>query len=215
MNKIEVKIKGMTCPSCSASVERLIDELVGIKSRYINHVTDSGKIEFDANLISADKIIAKINEGHYKVETKHAIVEQKKSVPQCPVCTKEGNLVPNTVFKSNLKAESFKKINPKKKYYICQDSECNIAYYSEKELFYISELKRELWFKKSSKRKIICYCNSIDRDIIKEAVQKHQMKTWEEITSLYRKKVIEKYEVLNPTGFCCREKFNKLIQKFN
>ena len=77
----------------------------------------------------------------------------------------------------------------------------------------LSHLRREIWFKKSSKKKTICYCNNIDREQIKEAVQIYGLKTWEEITSHYRTNVIEKCELLNPTGACCRETFDKVVDK--
>ena len=49
MKIIELRIKGMTCPSCSAAVEKITDELEGIKSKTINHATDCGVFEFDEN----------------------------------------------------------------------------------------------------------------------------------------------------------------------
>ncbi len=67
MKLIKFNIKGMTCPSCSASVEKQINGLKGINSKNVNHVTDNAKIEYDETVISEEKIISKINEGHYKV----------------------------------------------------------------------------------------------------------------------------------------------------
>jgi hypothetical protein len=43
----------------------------------------------------------------------------------------------------------------------------------------------------------------------------HQLTTWEGITSHYRKKVIEKCEILNPTGYCCRNTFAKVASKLS
>ena len=203
----------MTCPSCSASVERLIDELDGITARNINHVIDSGIISFDEKIVSEAQIISKINEGHYKVETNDKNIEVKSLATECPACKKSGQMVPNTVFKSNLKPESINKINFDEKNYICLSPICEVAYYGKNFLIYLNELKRPLWYKKSSKKKIICYCNNIDKQQIKEAISEHQLSSWEEITSHYRKKVIEKCETLNPTGLCCRSTFDKVVNK--
>ena len=52
-----------------------------------------------------------------------------------------------------------------------------------------------------------------DKSLIKEAIMQHHLSTWEEITSHYRKKVIEKCEHLNPTGYCCRNTFDKVVAK--
>ena len=215
MKIIELKIQGMTCPSCSAAVESITDELKGIKSKTINHATDSGVFEFDENIISEKKIIAKINEGHYKVDLPKGMeITASKNIPPCPTCNKIGKEVFNSVFKSNVKSESTHKIGMNSQNYICFNSDCETVYYNENEMtINHSELKREIWFKKVSKRKIICYCNNIDKEQIKEAINEYKLGTWEEITSHYRKKVIEKCEILNPTGHCCRETFNKVVNK--
>jgi copper chaperone CopZ len=213
MKNIEISIKGMTCPSCSASVDRLIDELDGIKSKNINHVSDSGKIEFDENIISEEQIIAKINEGHYQVDSNKNVIENDLNIPECPACLKSGQLVPNTVFKSNLKPKSNEKIDLERQNYICLNSQCDIAYYNKDLTINKSELRRELWYKQGSQKKTICYCNNIDKSLIKEAIMQHHLSTWEEITSHYRKKVIEKCEHLNPTGYCCRNTFDKVVAK--
>lgn len=213
MKKIEITIKGMTCPSCSAAVDRLIDELDGIKSKNVNHVSDSGLLEFDEDIITEEQIIAKINEGHYKVDTDKDIIENIVEIPKCPNCNNSGQLVPNTIFNSILVADSKSKIDMEIKNYICLSPECNTAYYNDLLTIDTAELKREIWFKNNSKRKIICYCNNIDKSMIKDAIANHNLSTWEEITSHYRKKVIEKCELLNPTGLCCRNTFNKVVNK--
>ena len=105
MKKVKFKIKGMTCSSCSTFVEKQIEELDGIRSKKINHVTDNAKIEFDENTISEQEIISKINEGHYKV-VGFENISGKEKVSKCPVCLTSGKKVPNTVFKSNLIIES-------------------------------------------------------------------------------------------------------------
>ena len=215
MKIIELKIKGMTCPSCSAAVKNLIGELSGIKSRTINHATDSGIFEFDENIISEKEIIAKINEGHYKVDLPESMdIFISDNVPTCPTCNNTGKKVFSSVFKSNIKPASLQKLDINEQNYICYNSDCETVYYNEKKItINHSELKREIWFKKVAKRKIICYCNNIDKEDIKKAIQEYNLETWGEITSHYSKKVIEKCEILNPTGYCCRETFDKVVSK--
>ncbi len=213
MKTIKLEIKGMTCPTCSAAVNKLVEQLDGIQNKEVNHVTDDAKIEFDENLISEEEIIAKINEGHYKVVGQEDLVNQV-DLPHCPSCGKKGALVPNTIFRAMLKPEFSDLIKAESKHFICLNPDCNTAYYNENLSIDKTNLKREIWFKKGTKRKIICYCNNIDREQIKDAVQNHGLETWEEITSHYRKKVIEKCDLLNPTGFCCRSTFDKVVNKF-
>ncbi len=213
MKTIKLNIKGMTCPGCSAAVGKLVEQLDGIRHKEINHVTDDAKIEFDENIISPEEIIAKINEGHYKVVGQEDLVNQVH-IPLCPECNKKGALVPNTIFRAMLKPEVSSFIKAGKEHFICLNPDCNTAYYNEDLNIDKADLRREIWFKKGTERKIICYCNNIDREQIKDAVQNHHLETWEEITSHYRKKVIEKCERLNPTGYCCRSTFNKVVHKF-
>jgi copper chaperone CopZ len=213
---IKLNIKGMTCPSCSASVERLVDTLEGLESRTISHETDSGEFTFDPNILDESTLIAKINEGHYKVDNAYApSFTFEAVVPACPKCGNRGQLVPNTVFRSNVKGDSFKNINTEIDNYICMDSDCDVAYYNDenKEVILKDELKRELWYKKGTKRVIACYCNNIDTEQVKDAIVNHNLTKWDDVMGLYRAKVIEKCETLNPTGYCCRSTFDGMVKE--
>ncbi len=216
MQTVELKIKGMTCPSCAVAVSKLTDELKGIKTKTINFAANSGLFVFDENVLSVEEIISKINESHYKVDSNGiSKIYNSEKIVNCPTCNKKGKKVFNSVFKSNVKAESFSKIDLNGDNYICFNPDCETVYYNDKGLvIHYSELKREIWFKNFAERKIICYCNNIDREQINLALKDHNLETWEEITSHYRKKVIEKCEILNPTGYCCRETFDKEVKKF-
>jgi len=216
MKVIKLKIKGMTCSSCSASVERLISDLEGLKSQKISHETDSGDFVIDENLLTVEELIKRINHGHYKVDiAEKENLQYQIEITKCPVCKESGQLVPNSVFKSNLKQGGINKINLEANNYICLNPTCSVAYYSEKNKLTIckSELKRELWFKKGTERKIICYCNNIDVEQIEKAVNEYSLTTWEQVVSKYRSKAIEKCEILNPTGYCCREIFDNVVKQ--
>ncbi len=214
MKILELKIKGMTCGGCSASVEGLVDQLRGIEARNIDHENDSGKIEFDESIINEKEIIKKINEGHYKVVGFENVVNKNTTrIPPCSVCKQPGDRVPNTVFKSNLRKEDYSKINFEKNNYICLNPNCDVAYYNDELTVDKFALKRELWYKKGVNRKIICYCNNIDDKQIKHAIEDHDLTIWEDIMSYYRKKVNEKCEVLNPTGYCCRDLVSEVVSE--
>ncbi len=204
----------MTCASCSASVEKLIDELEGVIEKEIDHTTDSGDIKFDETQITEESIIRKINESHYKVTGFEGLTSKDLPViPVCPGCKQKGEPVPNTVFNSNLRKNDRIKIGMNSKNYICMNPDCNVAYYNEEMIIDKARLKRELWYKKGSKRKIICYCNNIDTEQIKDAAIHQHLFTWKNICGHYRGKVIEKCETLNPTGYCCRELFNEVVSE--
>ncbi|MDD3210876.1 cation transporter [Bacteroides graminisolvens] len=216
MKVIKLKIRGMTCLSCSASVERLVSDLEGLISQKVSHKTDSGEFMIDENLLTEEELIKRINQGHYKVDLpEKENLQAQIEIPKCPICNKSGLLVPNSVFKSNLKQENLGKINLEAKNYICLNPSCSVAYYSKNKKLTIdkSELKRELWFKNGIKRKIICYCNNIDTEQIEKAVNDYGLTTWEQVVLKYRSKAIEKCEILNPTGYCCRENFDNVVKQ--
>ena len=214
---IILPIQGMSCASCSRSVEKQLEQLVGVISKSVDFKANSGVFEIDDSIISKEQLIETINKGHYKVELPSGIkVSPSQAIAQCPTCYKQGQLVPNSVLRSNLKPATYKKIILEDEFLICMNSTCDNAYYTtkHKQLIDKSELKRELYFKQGSTKEIICYCNNVDKQQIKEAFQSQKLEVWEDVMSHYRTKVLEKCEVLNPTGLCCRELFEDVVQNF-
>ena len=210
-------IKGMSCTSCSRAVELHLDKLDGIINKSVNHTSNSGEFTIDESILTQEQLIHFINQGHYKVEV---FESQKKDtnikhLPSCPLCKVVGSKVPNTVLRSNLKADIYKRIILEDHFIICMNPICSTAYYTtiHHQTIKISDLKRELYFKESSTRNIICYCNNVDTKQINEAVKIHQLTNWESVMSHYRAKVIEKCETLNPTGLCCRDLFEKVVKQ--
>lgn len=133
--------------------------------------------------------------------------------PACPKCDKVGDLVPNTVFRSNLKSESRLILERQTNNFICRDVDCEIAYYNRENYVLAKDLKRDLWYKTFSTKTIACYCNNIDKEQVKEAYLKYNLTSWKQITSHYRKKIIENCEFINPTGICCRSEFRKIVDE--
>lgn len=66
--KVELKITGMTCASCSARVERNVSKLVGIKNINVNLATEKASIEYDKAETSVDEIIKTIVNAGYGAE---------------------------------------------------------------------------------------------------------------------------------------------------
>jgi bacterioferritin-associated ferredoxin len=68
-------------------------------------------------------------------------------------------------------------------------------------------------YEKSTKPVTICYCNQItDRKIIK-TVHEKGLKTIDEIKHHLRSKVISNCANLNPTGKCCHQQFQAVIDE--
>lgn len=213
---ITLPIKGMSCSSCSRSVEKQVENVEGLLSKSVNHDTDSGQFTIDESKLSELELINSINQGRYKVDLPEGVkTTAPKEIPACPTCLKIGAEVPNTVLRSNLKPDTFKKTVLEDDFNICMNPSCTTAYYTTQrnQLIDKSELKRELYFKKGTEREIICYCNNVDKQQIEEVVNKHQITNWDKAMGFYRSKVQEKCETLNPTGLCCRSLFDEVVDE--
>lgn len=68
IERIKLKISGMTCDHCARSIEKKLDRYDGIKQRDIQYSKAAGSIKFDADKISKSEIIEIINSTKsYKV----------------------------------------------------------------------------------------------------------------------------------------------------
>ncbi len=68
IEKIELKIAGMTCEHCAKSIEKKLDQFDGIAEREVSYSDALGSIKFDAEKISKSEIIEIINSTKsYKV----------------------------------------------------------------------------------------------------------------------------------------------------
>ncbi len=132
----------------------------------------------------------------------------------CPECGISGNQVPERAVKANLRKEVSLSIKGSG-IYLCTDGECGVSYFSEDYSlkFDLSDLRKPLWYKKSADPVIACYCNNITEEQVVTAVEKHDLKSWQEIVLHYQKKSLCLCKKLNPTGKCCTDFFYSVINK--
>lgn len=71
--KTILKIKGMTCASCSASIERALEKQPGIVSINVNLATEKANLEFDSDKINLGKIQKIIEKTGYQSEEAHSL----------------------------------------------------------------------------------------------------------------------------------------------
>ena len=140
--------------------------------------------------------------------------DKEKVTSPCPDCGHAGNLVPEKAVKANLKKELFQNIKGKD-IYLCPDENCNTSYYSEEDSykFNLTDLKKPLWYKKGSDPVIACYCNNITEEQVINAVEKHDLKSWQDIVLHYQEKTLCICRKLNPSGECCTDFFYSVINK--
>lgn len=68
MNKVELKISGMSCAACSSGIERKLSKVSGISEISVNLTTERANVQFDASKIKASEIIDTIKALGYEAE---------------------------------------------------------------------------------------------------------------------------------------------------
>ncbi|WP_290924745.1 heavy metal translocating P-type ATPase [Halodesulfovibrio sp.] len=61
LRKVTMPVKGMTCASCAARVEKGVSEVEGVTAAAVNLATDSMQVEFDSSVGSLDAIVKKVS----------------------------------------------------------------------------------------------------------------------------------------------------------
>ena len=57
---LDLAIKGMTCASCSARIEKVVSGLEGVRTMQVNLAAETGVTVFDPNIISKRRILETI-----------------------------------------------------------------------------------------------------------------------------------------------------------
>jgi copper ion binding protein len=64
----ELLIKGMTCASCVARIERKISGLDGVQSAAVNLASERATVVFDPSLVTPSALVAAVEEAGYEAE---------------------------------------------------------------------------------------------------------------------------------------------------
>lgn len=65
MKNEKYTITGMSCSACSATVQRSVEKLDGVKKADVNLLTNSMETEFDENIVSSKQIISAVKKAGY------------------------------------------------------------------------------------------------------------------------------------------------------
>lgn len=68
--KMDLDVFGMTCAACSTRIEKVLNKMDGMESATVNLATESASVEFNSAVLSADKIISKIQDLGYDAKEK-------------------------------------------------------------------------------------------------------------------------------------------------
>ena len=66
--KAKLRVSGMTCASCVASIENAVKKLPGIKEISVNLMTETAVVEYDPNSVNVDEVAKQIEEIGYDAE---------------------------------------------------------------------------------------------------------------------------------------------------
>ncbi len=131
---------------------------------------------------------------------------------KCLICSKQGQKVSNQTVRHILKPRCEGKIG-EKEYYLCMNPECDVCYYNSEAVFYKSDLKVPLWYKKDANPKYACYCRKITQEEVTKTILETDLIDAEDIMFHLRGEVESNCRVNNPTGHCCHPVFNEMIEK--
>ncbi len=67
-NKVELKITGMTCASCSARIEKKLGKLGGVSKAAVNLATEKASVQYDSAQIKVSEIIKAVKDIGYEAE---------------------------------------------------------------------------------------------------------------------------------------------------
>ena len=62
--RVEMPITGMTCASCANRIERRLNKLDGV-SAAVNYATEKATVEFDADAVTTDELLAAVESAGY------------------------------------------------------------------------------------------------------------------------------------------------------
>ena len=68
MNELKLKIEGMHCTGCSSRLERVLNNLEGVKSATVNFEEKQASIIFDINTINEKEIKEAIEDAGFQGE---------------------------------------------------------------------------------------------------------------------------------------------------
>jgi len=131
----------------------------------------------------------------------------------CPGCGEKGARVKSGTVRYQLKDE-FRKDAADKIYGLCISPDCKVSWYAQdgSHHFTTAQAGTPIWTKTDADPVMACYCNKITQPMVAEAVKEHGLTDMETIILHYRDKMESMCAVKNPSGRCCSEEFDKMIQ---
>lgn len=140
-------------------------------------------------------------------------IRPEEKAQRCPVCGKKGVSVKLETVKSIIKKS--KKVPLREKFYICENSKCDVVYFSDNKVFYTKDSIKDIDFKNNAKIRYACYCNKLTYEEVKEIAKKYKKTDWAFIVKEAKGKIVKSDCIhKNPYGICCTSNsFQKAIEE--
>jgi Cu+-exporting ATPase len=78
--RVELPIEGMTCASCAARIERSLNRIEGVTAS-VNYATEKAAVEFDPARVSADALVAAVEQVGYSVRRELPEADRREDDP--------------------------------------------------------------------------------------------------------------------------------------
>ncbi len=85
-NDIKLKISGMHCGSCAASIERMLKKMDGVNEALVNYATESADVKYESNVVELQTINLAIEKLGFHVVGKSENIEVIKEKVLCICC---------------------------------------------------------------------------------------------------------------------------------
>lgn len=79
-------VEGMSCASCAASIEKVLNKMDGIESASVNFATETVSIAYDSDKVSFDDMEKKVEKIGYKFKKEEKAVSFKVEGMSCAAC---------------------------------------------------------------------------------------------------------------------------------
>jgi len=78
MHTIELPIRGMTCGSCVATIERALGQVPGVQAAAVDLATAKASITYDPTVAEVNQLIQSIEDAGYAVKAEHGTGEKRE-----------------------------------------------------------------------------------------------------------------------------------------
>ncbi|CAM6123193.1 unnamed protein product [Calypogeia fissa] len=87
-----MRIKGMTCTSCSGSIEEILNKINGVKKASVALATEEAEVHYDPNLTDYNKLMEAVDDAGFEVDLISAGEERNKVVLKLEGVNSQGGI---------------------------------------------------------------------------------------------------------------------------